>query len=367
MPYQELKRLEAVNRFLLIKIDKQEEFREIVRLAASICGTSMGLITLIGQDTEYILLDDGFAPNSGRNESFCHYVLESDTVMVVADAQLDARLKDYPAVTREAGIRFYAGAPITTHDGHRLGSLCVIDQSPLALTAVQKEMLQNLAEQVIQLLELESNLHYLKLQYLEAKKLELKMTSFFESTASSHLLLDKEFNVIAYNKATRDFIKMAYGVDMRVGMYVKEFVNEAYMADFIENCSRALAGENITRERLLNIGSHEVWCMLTYDPARNDKGDIIGISFNSRDITRQARQQQIAIEQQSKLDHIAYIQSHEFRRPVATIKGLIYLLEMDNYTQAHPLLQAIKEGINVVDDKISEIINFTIMPEKLPG
>ena len=69
--------------------------------------------------------------------------------------------------------------------------------------------------------------------------------------------------------------------------------------------------------------------MLTYDPARNDKGDIIGISFNSRDVTRQARQQQIAIAQQSKLNHIAYIQSHEFRRPVATIKGLIYLLEMN--------------------------------------
>ncbi len=361
MPYQELKRLEAVNRFLRIEIDKQQEFREIVQLAMNICGTAAGQISLIGEDTEYILLNNGFIPNSGRDESFCHYVLESNTVMIVADAQLDPRLKDYPAVTREAGIRFYAGAPLTTQDGYRLGSLCVIDQKPGSLTQIQMEMLQNLAEQVIQLLELESNLHFVKLQYLEAKRRELKMKAFFENTASSHLLLDKEFKVVAYNKAVRDFIKLAYGVDMQVGMEVKHFVNEVYMADFIENCARALTGETITHERLLNIGTQQAWCMLIYDPARNSEGDIIGVSFNSTDITGQVKQQQIALEQRSKLNHIAYIQSHEFRKPVATIKGLIYLLEMDNHYKSHPLLQTIKNNIDLVDGKISEITNFTVV------
>lgn len=174
MPHNELSRLEAVHRFLQIKINKYDEINDISNLAAEICGVPKGLITLISEDSEYILLDDSFTFNSGRDASFCHYVLETESVMVVGDAQLDSRLKNYPAVTRKAGIRFYAGAPLTTHDGHRLGSLCVIDNKPGELSDLQKEMLLNLAGQIIQLLEFESNLSMLKQQFLEAKKLELK-------------------------------------------------------------------------------------------------------------------------------------------------------------------------------------------------
>ncbi|WP_345955602.1 GAF domain-containing protein [Mucilaginibacter sp. PAMB04168] len=359
MPQRELNRLEAVHRFLKIQINKQEEFNEITQLAADICGTPSGLITLIGEDTEFVLENGNFKPNSGRDESFCHYVLESDHVMVVPDARLDSRLQDYSAVTRKAGIRFYAGAPLTTHDGHRLGSLCVIDQKPGAMTPLQQEMLENLAGQVIQLLEFESNLHFLKLQYLEAKRTELIMRSFFESTASSHLLLDRNFRVLAYNKAVTLFIRKAYGVDMKEGMDVKQFINEVYMADFMENCSRALAGESIKRERLLDFAGHSVWCMLTYDPARDADGNIIGISYNSTDITERVFRQQAVVDQQVQLDRIAYIQSHEFRRPVATIKGLIDLLSMDGYAEAYPLLKVMKKEIELIDAKIAEVVNFT--------
>jgi PAS domain S-box-containing protein len=359
MPQKELSRLEAVNRFLKIQINKQEEFDEISKLAADICGTPNALITLISEDTEFVLEDNTFKYSSGRDQSFCHYVLESEQVMVVPDARLDARLKYYPAVTRNAGIRFYAGAPLTTHDGHRLGSLCVIDQKPGALTELQQEMLENLAGQVIQLLEFENNLHSLKQQYLEAKQRELKMRSFFESTATSHLLLDRNYNILAFNRAVTLFIKQAYGVDMKEGMNVKQFIHEAYMADFIENCGRALNGESIRRERLLDFAGHSVWCMLTYDPARDADGQIIGISYNSTDITKRMLQQQAAMSQQLQLNHIAYMQSHEFRRPVATIKGLIDLLSIDGYDQTYPLLKVMKKEIDLVDDKIAEVVNFT--------
>jgi PAS domain S-box-containing protein len=360
MPERELKRLEAVNRFLRIEINKQQEFKEIAQLAAAICEVPEALITIIGEDTEYILSENAFQPNSGRDESFCHFVLESDAVMIVSDAQLDPRLREYPAVTRNSGIRFYAGAPLKTHDGHRLGSLCVIDQKPGDLTPIQKEMLENLAKQVIQLLEFESNLHFLKLQYLEAKRIEMKMKSFFESTASSHLLINSDFEVMAYNKAVRLFIRNAYGVDMQVGMNIKQFIHESYIPDFLENCGRAMAGETIRKERLLDFAGQSVWCMITYGPARNNDGDIIGLFYNSTDITKRKIQQRTVQEQQNKLDQIAHIQSHEFRRPVATIKGLINLLEMDGYHQSFPTLKVIKSGIDEIDERIAQIVNFTV-------
>jgi hypothetical protein len=359
MPYQELKRLEAVNRFLNIQLNKQEEFEEIAQLAADICGVSSGLITLVGQDVEYLLAEDRFVPNSGRTDSFCHYVVESNAMMVVQDAKLDPNLKDYAAVTREAGIRFYAGAPLTTHDGHTLGSLCVIDQKPADLTELQREMLQNLARQVIQLLEFESNLYFLKEQYLSSKKLELKMSSFFNSTASSHVMLDRELNIICYNRAVEIFIKQAYGIDIHTGMNVKQFVDAVYMADFMEHCSQALAGASINRERLLTFAGVSSWYLISYDPARNNDGEIIGVSYHSRDVSKKMLSQHTALAQQRKLEQIAYLQSHEFRRPVATLKGLVNLLEMDGHHITYPLVGVIKNSINEIDDKIAEIVSFT--------
>ncbi|CAM3742179.1 GAF domain-containing protein [Mucilaginibacter galii] len=360
MPYEELKRLEAVHRFLQIQINKQEEFEEISQLAADICGMPRAMITLISEETEFILSDNKFVANSGRSESFCHYVLESDAVMVVPDAQVDIRLKNYAAVKKQAGIRFYAGAPLTTHDGQRLGSLCVIDQKPGELTQLQMEMLKNLASQVIQLLEFESNLHFLKLQYVEAKKTELKMRSFFESVASSHLLLDRDLKVVCFNKAVKLLIKKAYNIDMQVGMDVKQFVHAAYMADFVEHCSRALAGESIRHERLLTFADDSVWFMLNYDPARNNDGEIIGVSYNSSDISTRVGFQLTALNQRSRLEHLAYMQSHEFRRPVATIQGLVNLLEMEGYDETYPELKIIKNQMNEIDTRIGKIVNLTV-------
>ena len=363
MPYKELKRLEAVNRFLQIHIDKQQEFEEISQLAADICGVNSALITLIGSDVEYVLAEDRFVSNSERIESFCHYVVESERVVIVPDALLDAKFKDYAAVTREKGIRFYAGAPLTAYDGQTLGSLCVIDQKPGQLTQIQTEMLQNLATQVVQLLEFESNLHLLKQQYLSAKKLELKMNSFFESTTSSHLLLDKDLNVICYNKAVEIFIKKAHDIDIQVGMSIKDFVYSTYIQDFIQNCELALSGESIRKERLMNFAGYSVWWLISYDPARNSDGEIVGISFNSSDISKKIESQQTALAQQRKLEHIAYMQSHEFRSPVATIKGLLYLMEKDGYTESYPALKVIENSINDIDDRIVEIVNFTVIGE----
>lgn len=361
MPNRELERLETVNRFLQIKIDKQEEFKEIAQLAADICGVPNALITLIGEDTEYMLAGDTFVLNSGRDESFCNYVVDSGNMVIVSDAQLDPRLKSYAAVTREAGVRFYAGAPLTTHDGQTLGSLCVIDQKPGQLSQIQKDMLQNLAMQVIQLLEFESNLYFLKEQYLMAKKLEMKMNSFFESTTNSHLLLDKDLKVVCYNKAVEIFIRKAYHIDMEPGMDIKQFIHSAYMPDFIENCALALAGESIRSERLLNFAGYSIWCLISYNPARNHEGEIIGISYNSSDISKRMASQQAALAQQRKLDHIAFMQSHEFRRPVATIKGMINLMEMDGYYESYPLLKVVKNSVNEIDGRIAEIVNFTVV------
>lgn len=155
-------------------------------------------------------------------------------------------------------------------------------------------------------------------------------------------------------------IKKAYGVEMHPGMNIKQFIDADYIADFMENCELTLAGESIRLELLHNYGVFSSWFISSYDPARNNNGEIIGISYNSIDISKRIASQQTALAQQRKLDRIAFIQSHEFRRPVATIKGMLNLMEMDGYDESYPLLKVIRNSVNEIDDNIVEIVNFTV-------
>ena len=63
------------------------------------------------------------------------------------------RFKDNPLVTGAPHIRFYAGAPLVTSNGMRLGSLCVIDVEPRNLDAEQLMVLANFAEVVVREIE----------------------------------------------------------------------------------------------------------------------------------------------------------------------------------------------------------------------
>ena len=78
--------------------------------------------------------------------------------MIVPDASGDARFADYPIVRAENGLKFYAGSPVTTEDGHNLGTICVLDHNPRGLDEAQLEAMRALSRQVMSQLELRRNL-----------------------------------------------------------------------------------------------------------------------------------------------------------------------------------------------------------------
>ena len=104
------------------------------------------LLTVVGDIYQHIVASVGFeATLTRRDHAFCAYTILSDDVMVVDDALLDARFADNPYVTQEPHIRFYAGAPLITIDGHRLGSLCLIEDTPRILSASERVQLAHAA------------------------------------------------------------------------------------------------------------------------------------------------------------------------------------------------------------------------------
>lgn len=147
-------RLEALRRLEILDTPPEAGFDGIARLAAHVCRTPMSTVSLVDGDRQWFKAKTGLAiDGSAVDAAFCAHVVRSGALLVVPDAQGDARFVDSPLVTGAPHVRFYAGAPLRAPDGHTLGALCVLDRSPRQLEDTDRDALLTLADQVVVLLE----------------------------------------------------------------------------------------------------------------------------------------------------------------------------------------------------------------------
>ena len=133
----------------------EAEFNALVQAASLLCGVPIALLSLVDAERQWFKAAVGLAgvTETPRDQAFCAHAVLGDAVFEVADARLDPRFADNPLVAGPLGIRFYAGAPIQLRDGHRVGTLCLIDHQPRQLTDVQREALRCLARVAAHALE----------------------------------------------------------------------------------------------------------------------------------------------------------------------------------------------------------------------
>lgn len=160
-PPDEDERLHALYRYNILDTPVEPAFERITSLASKFFDIPIALTTLIDRDRQWFKSCHGLNIRStSRQVSFCTHAILSDNVMVVPNAQKDERFADNPLVTGYPGIRFYAGAPLKTPEGHKLGTLCIIDTMPRApLSAKEEETLADLAALVVDELELRDALN----------------------------------------------------------------------------------------------------------------------------------------------------------------------------------------------------------------
>ncbi len=152
----EKERLEAVDRFLQLDYDRSKELQDIVNLAAELCEVPVALLTLLGEEVNWVKVRTGIdAPAMPRETSFCQYTITQNSVLIIPDTKEDRRFDTNPLVQEAPNVRFYAGAPLTIKSGLRLGSLCLFDGKPNNITAQQEKILSMLSRQAIFLMELE--------------------------------------------------------------------------------------------------------------------------------------------------------------------------------------------------------------------
>ncbi|MEP6801308.1 MAG: protein kinase [Acidobacteriota bacterium] len=155
MPPDEASRLAALYRFDILDSDPEPEFDDVARLAALICDTPIALVTFIDRNRQWFKSRIGVdATETSREHALCAHAILGRDVFVIPDTTADDRFSGNPLVTGPMKLRFYAGAPLVTPDGHAIGTICVLDREPRQLGEAQVQALAALARQAVSLLEL---------------------------------------------------------------------------------------------------------------------------------------------------------------------------------------------------------------------
>ena len=158
IPPDERVRLQQLHEYGILDTPEEEGFNEIVQLASRICQVPVSLISLIDAERQWFKARIGIPEDmdhTPRDISFCGHAMLNGEIFVVPDAMKDERFHDNPLVKGQPNIRFYAGVPLVSPNGGRLGTLCVIDsKAHHDLGPDQKDILVSLGRQVVKLMEL---------------------------------------------------------------------------------------------------------------------------------------------------------------------------------------------------------------------
>ena len=155
IPSDEEERLSRLYSYAILDTLDEQEYDDIARLVAQICETPMANISFVDRHRQWFKAVVGLEEReTSRDVAFCGHTILGKELFTVEDATEDERFHDNPLVTDDPNIRFYAGMPLVTPDGHQLGALCAIDSKPRRLTEAQRTALQVLSRHVVDLLEL---------------------------------------------------------------------------------------------------------------------------------------------------------------------------------------------------------------------
>jgi signal transduction histidine kinase/GAF domain-containing protein/ActR/RegA family two-component response regulator len=195
LPANEAQRLAALRGYDVLDTPPEQSFDDLTLLAAHICRTPIALVSLVDESRQWFKSKIGVsAAETSRDIAFCaHTILHQDEILEVRDAETDPRFADSLLVTADPHIRFYAGAPLVSPEGHALGALCVMDRAPRILSAEELAALRALSRHVVASLELRRQARELEADAVARQRSETLLRQQFDQLRANKMEGERHF------------------------------------------------------------------------------------------------------------------------------------------------------------------------------
>ncbi len=357
-PVDESERLEILSKYQILDTPSEKIFDEITMLASKICETPISLVSLIDTDRQWFKSKVGLdADETPRDISFCGHAIFNNDVFEISDAREDERFADNPLVTGAPNVVFYAGAPLISSSGHKIGTLCVIDQKSKKLTATQSELLKSLASQVINILELKLRDRELSRSLEDIHHQKNWMSSVINATKYAIIATDPEGNITTFNKGAEGILGYkeieVMGKSPAIFHDPTEVINRAKVLTNELGWVVEVGFDVFVAKSIISETDTNEWTYIRKDGSRllvelcvscvKDGEEIIGFLGVATDLTEkkqaEADNQKLQAEvnlQTKRAFHNAKLATigqmaagvgHEINNPLGIVKGLIEMIE----------------------------------------
>lgn len=368
-------RLAALQRYKILYTAAEAEFDDFTRLAAQLCDTPIARISLVDTDREWFKSQLGLAAQeTPRDISFCGHAIHGQGLFEVPDALNDVRFQDNPMVTGPLGIRFYAGVPLITPDGHGIGTLCVLDTKPRLLSAQQRDALLTFGKQLLWKLELRLSLQ--REQQLNEKltRLTIFQKTLFDSAAMAVISTTIDGVITTFNPAAEQML--GYRAEELIGKQNPGLFHDgaevvARAAELSEELQRTVEpGFEVFVIKLITQASETrewTYCckdgaripvILTISAVRESNGNLIGYLGLARDISDRRRAEKL------KSEFVATV-SHELRTPLTSITGALGLITGGALGEIPAKVKALLDIAYKNSKGLTRLINDLLDIEKL--
>lgn len=291
----ELRRIEGLEAYQILDTEDERPFNAIAELAAELCQMPMAMITLLDFNRQWFKAKVGIdLSETSREFSFCNYTIQSDEIFEVNDTLLDGRFVNNPFVTGYPMVRFYAGAPLTSEDGYRLGSLCVMDTTPNTLNDLQRKTLRLLANEVVMRFESAKRNRELK-YHLDAAQ---EYQEMFNHSGDLHCIVSETGQIEFVNNSVVDII--GYTADEVKGRYIWDFCPPDERSKLLPDIHKAILSglDHFKLETSVVTKSDGIKVFSWNNVIRSGRWLI-----NGRDITQQKENQRV-------LEQLSLVASH---------------------------------------------------------
>ncbi|MDP9387906.1 MAG: response regulator [Actinomycetota bacterium] len=364
-PSNEAERLAELRRYEVLDTSPEPAFDRITKLAATLFGAPWAFVSLVDEHRQWFKSACGLDVGATeRRVAFCAHTILSNEVLAVPDAHLDPRFAHNPLVTGPPHLRFYAGAPLLSPAGHRVGSLCVAGPEPRDHPPVEQlGLLADLAALVVD--ELELRVRVKQQQDLEVQS--RRLASIVEWSNDAILAKSLDGTIQSWNPAAERLY--GYRAEEVLGRNVSLLVppdHQDEVPDILARISRGEAIPNFDAVRVAKDG-RRIDVSLSISPLCDATGAVAGASTIARDVGAQ-KLLQTELQQahdealrttRAKSAFLATM-SHEIRTPMNGVIGMAgLLLGTDLTAEQRECAETVRSSAEALLTIINDILDFS--------